>query len=195
MRQLFLGIFLFFNTSIYAAVVDSMFVMGADYKLLHISNHHCSGYLYAENYQHQKILIYKSDSPYPPDSTFSSNQIDGTDILDIGFNCHKDTCNRYLNRRTNQLSEIYSSILDYDAKKDVVAFYQKDENKVIISRAFKVCSKPLTYFVKLEEDSDFGIKTKFLSNGGLQLDYEVPDGKDIIKIIHLNYGKLLSDCG
>lgn len=195
MKQLFLGISLFVYTSTYAAVVDSMFVMGSDYKLLHITNDHHAGYLYTENYQHQKILIYKSNSPYPPDSTFSSVQLDDTGILEIMFDCGKDYCVRYLNRRTNELSQIYIDLLDYNPKKDVIAYYIQNQNLIVISRAFKTCKKPLTYPIVLEEDSDFGIKTKFLPNGTLQLDYENPKSEIIIKIIHPDYRKLFRNCG
>src|ERR1700682_1390449 len=95
MRQLVFWIFLFFFYSTHAVIVDSMFVIGMDSKLVHISNDQHSGYLYAENYQHQKILIYKSHSPYPPNSDFSSDQIEGTDILDVSFDCNKEICTRY----------------------------------------------------------------------------------------------------
>lgn len=195
MKKIFFGIFLFLYISAHAATTDSMFIIGADYKLLHISNDHNAGYLYAENYQHQKILIYQSNSPYPSNSSFIANQIEGTDILGIFFSCNKKSCTRLLNRRTNKLSAIYSDILDYNAKNDVVAYYLQDKNIVMISRAFKTCNKPLTYLVKIDRDSYFGIKTKFLSSGGLQLDYEDTSGEDVIKIIHPNYKKLFSDCG
>ncbi|MBS0351637.1 MAG: hypothetical protein JSR33_10735 [Proteobacteria bacterium] len=197
MNKILLGVLLFFLTSAQAAIVDSMLVNGSDPKLLHISNVHHSGYLYAENYQHQKILIYKLSSPYPTESSFSSEQLDDTDILEIMFPCIKNsnnTCTRYLNRRTNKLSQIYVYLLDYNPKKDIIAYYFKDKNLVVISRAFKTCNKPLNYLIKLEENSDFGIKTKFLSTGDLQLDYEASDGKDILKIIRPNYEKLFSIC-
>ncbi len=197
MNKILWGILLFFFISARAAVIDSMLVSGSDPKLLHISNDHHSGNLYAENYQHQKILIYKFSSPYPIESSFSSEQLDDTDILEIMFACIKnsnDTCTRYLNRRTNQLSQIYTYLLDYNPKKDIIAYYLRDKSLIIISRAFKICNQPLNYPIKLEKDSDFGIKTKFLSTGDLQLDYEAPDGKDILKIIHINYEKLLSRC-
>jgi len=194
-KRSFFWILLLIFTSANAAEVDSMFVGGAAYKLLHISNDHNSGYLYAENYQHKKILVYQSNSPYQPDSTFGSDQLEGTDILDIMFQCNKDMCTRYLNRRTSELSKIYTNVLDYNGKKDVIAYYLKDKNLVIISRAFKACKNPLIYPVKLEENSDFGIKTKFLPTGGLLLDYEIEGGKDVIKIIQPNYKKLFSNCG
>ncbi|MBS0351253.1 MAG: hypothetical protein JSR33_08730 [Proteobacteria bacterium] len=76
-----------------------------------------------------------------------------------------------------------------------MAFYEKNKNRIVISRAFKACHEPLTYSIKLGEDSDFGIKTKFLSTGDLQLDYEAPNGKDILRTIHLNYDKLFGNCG
>lgn len=196
MSQLFFWILLFVFVPAYAVVVDAMFVIGKDAQLLHISNNTHSGYVYAENYQRQKILIYKSNFTYPPDTTFGADQIEGTDILDIMFECNKNniTCTRYLNRRTNELSDIYSDVLDYNGKKDVIAYYLRDKNMVIISQAFKPCRKPLTYFLKIEQDSNFGPKTKFLSDATLQLDYETQEGKDIIKIIHPNYRKFLNDC-
>ncbi|MBS0351811.1 MAG: hypothetical protein JSR33_11640 [Proteobacteria bacterium] len=195
MKQFLLWIFLFIFTSANAAEVDSMFVGGAAYKLLHISNDRNSGYLYAENYQHRKILVYKPHSPYPPDSTFGLNQLDGTDILDIMFQCNKDICTRYLNRRTNELSRIYTNILDYDGQKDVIAYYMKDKSLIVINRVFKTCKKPSIYYLKLFPNSDFGIKTQFLKNGDLRLDYaEAKKGNDAIKIIHINYSELLRDC-
>ncbi len=194
MSKLLLGLLLCALASAHAATVDSMFVMGTDPKLLHIINDQHAGYLYAENYQHQKTLIYKSNVPYPPDSTFGSDQIEGTDLLDIMFGCQEETCTRYLNRRTNQLSKIYNGILDYNAKRDVIAYYLRAKSQIIISRVFKACDKPLKYTLEIERDSNFGPQTKFLAMGGLQLDYETPRGKDIIKIIHPNYEKLFNDC-
>lgn len=198
MKPLFLVIFLFIYISADAAVVDSMSIMSSDYKLLHISNDHNAGYLYAENYQHQKILIYKSTSAYPPETTFSSEQLDDTDILEIMFNCNKNsytTCTRYLNRRTSELSPIYTDMIDYNPKNDIIAYYLQDKNLVMISRAFTTCKKPLTYPLKIQQDSEFGVKTQFLPSGDLQLDYTAPHWKDDIKIIHPNYKKLFNDCG
>ncbi len=175
-----------------------MNINGGSYKLLHIINRNNSGYIYSDNYRHQKILIYKASFPYPPNSVFGSDQIDMTDILSIDFQCNQESnmgCTRFFNRQTDKLSDIYTYILDYNAKKDIVAYYIKDKDLVVISRAFKTCKKPLTYPVRLEENSDFGVKTKFLSTGDLQLDYETPDGKDAFKKIHPDYGKLLSHCG
>lgn len=194
-KQFFFWFFFFISTSTNAAIVDSMFIMGTDYKLLHISNDCRSGYLYAENYQHKKILIYKSNVPYPPNSTFSSDQIESTNILDIGFDCNKYICTRYFNRRTNQLSSIYPRILDYDAKKDVVAYYLRDKNLVVINRAFEICKKPLTSVIKLTNGYEFGSETKFLPTGDLQLGYETATGKYVIKIIHIDFRKLFNDCG
>lgn len=192
-------VLLFIFISANAAMVDAMYVGGADYKLLHIANDRNSGYLYAENYKHQKILIYKSNHSYPTNSSFMSEQIDNTDILSIVFECAAETgnrsCNLFFNRRTNKLSAIYPYILDYDGKKDVVAFYVKDKNTVVISRAFKACKNPLNYLIRIEHDSDFGIKTKFLPSGDLQLDYTAQSGRNIIKIIHPDYKKLFNDCG
>jgi hypothetical protein len=198
--KLFLSsILLLIFISANAADESAFDVSGVDPKLLHICNCQNSGYIYAENYQHQKILVYKSHHPFPLNDSFMSDQIHDSDILSIVFECEAETgnasCTRFFNRRTNQLSIVYPYILDYDAKRDIVAFYEKDKNKVILSRAFNACNKPLTYPIILEEDSDFGVKTKFLSAGDLQLDYETSDGKDIIKRIHFDYGKLLSRCG
>ncbi|MBS0351682.1 MAG: hypothetical protein JSR33_10960 [Proteobacteria bacterium] len=198
--KLFLSsILLLIFISANAAGEGSFDVSGVDYKLLHICNCQNSGYIYAENYQHQQKLIYKSHHPFPPDSPFMSDQDNGTDILTVVFECDAETgnssCTRFFNRRNNQLSIVYPYILDYDAKRDIVAFYEKDKNRVVLSRAFHTCNKPLTYLIILEEDSDFGIKTKFLSTGNLQLDYETPSGKDVLKIIPVNYRKLLSHCG
>ncbi|MBS0350386.1 MAG: hypothetical protein JSR33_04210 [Proteobacteria bacterium] len=195
MRTIIFLLNLLILTSAHAAIVNSMLINGADYKLLHIVSKNNTGYVYAENNQHQKILIYKSPHPYSPHSVFSINQLENTEILDIIFECDTSFCSRFLNRQTNQLSDIYYYALDYDAKKDVIAYYLKDKNMLVISRVFKTCKKPLTYLTKLEEDSEFGIKTKFLPSGELQLDYTTPDGKDVIKIIHPNYKKLLSGCG
>lgn len=192
-RKLLL-ILLFGAISANAAIVDSMFVMGIDYKLLHISNDQNSGYLYAENYQHQKILIYKSSFPYPPHSIFSSDQIEGTDILGILFDCNQNICTRFLNRRTNELSNIYPDILDYDGKKDVIAYYLRDKSLVVISRAFKACKNPLTSTIKLTNDYEFGSETKFLPNGDLQLGFETETGKYIIKIIHIDLKKFIKNC-
>lgn len=97
---------------------------------------------------------------YSPRS-MHSKQPGFPDILDIMFECNKDICTRYLNRRTNQLSDIYWDILDYNGKKDVIAYYRKDQDLVIISRAFKTCKKPLTYYLKLFPNSSFGIKLNF----------------------------------
>jgi hypothetical protein len=173
-------------------------VSGIDSKLLHICNSQNSGYIYAENYRHQKILVYISHHPFPLNDSFMSDQIHDSDILSIVFECEAETgnasCTRFFNRRTNQLSIVYPYILDYDAKRDIVAFYEKYKNKVVLSRAFNTCHKPLTYPIRLEEDSDFGVKTKFLSTGDLQLDYETPNGKDVLKTIPINYGKLLGHC-
>lgn len=197
-RLFFSLITLFIFTSIHAAEVsNTMLIDGQDpdYKLLSIINSQDAGYIYAENNQHQKILIYKSPHPYHPQSVFSSAQLDDTDILEVGFECYKPVCTRYFNRRTNQLSKIYTNLIDYNPKNDVIAYYFPNKNLIMISRAFKTCKKPLTYPIKLEADSDFGIKTKFLSTGDLQLDYEEPDGKDVLKTIHINEGNLLSHCG
>ncbi|MBS0351963.1 MAG: hypothetical protein JSR33_12440, partial [Proteobacteria bacterium] len=177
--------------SAHAADEGSFDVGGVDAKLLHICNCQNSGHIYAENYQHQQKLIYKSNHPFPPGSSFMSDQDKDSDILSVVFECDAETgdrsCIRFFNRRNNQLSIVYPYILDYDSKRDIVAFYEKDKNKVVLSRAFNPCSTPLTYPIILEEDSDFGIKTKFLSTGNLQLDYETPRGKDVLKIIPVNY--------
>lgn len=198
MRLFFSLIILSLFTSIQSAEVNNIMLINGqdpDYKLLSIVNTQNTGYLYAENDQYQKILIYKSSHSYRPQSVFSSAQLDSTDILEVGFECYQPVCTRYFNRRTNQLSEIYTDIIDYDPKKDIVAYYLQDKNLVIISRAFKACSKPLTYPLAIQKDSEFGIKTKLMPSGGLQLDYTTPSGKDVIKIIHPNYIKLFKDCG
>jgi len=196
MKKILLGIFLFVYISANAGEMD---VWGSDSQLLHIVNDKNSGYLYAENYQHQKVLVYKSSHPFPLDSSFAAEQTHGTDVLYIVFACEAETgdrsCARFFNRRTNKLSPIYGDILDSDDKKDIVAFYVKDKSMVVVSRAFKTCKKPLTYPVVLDKDSDFGIKTKFLSNGTLQLDYENPKGEIILKIIQPDYKKLFRNCG
>ncbi len=188
-------ILLFIFVSIKAMTIDSMFVIGMDAKLLHISNDDQHGYLYAENNAHQKILIYQSKSPFPPDSNFSADRVEGTHLVDISFDCGKKTCTRYFNRQTNEISEIYSNVLDYNGKKDVVAYYLRAKNQIIMKQVFRVCKKPLKYPLEIERDSDFGPKTKFLSTGDLQLDYEAPNDKNVIKIIHPNYGELLDRCG
>ncbi|MBS0351252.1 MAG: hypothetical protein JSR33_08725 [Proteobacteria bacterium] len=101
MRLFFPLIFLFIFTSIHAAVVNNIMLIDGqdpDYKLLLIINNQNAGYVYAENYQHQKILIYKSPHPYLSHSVFSSAQLDNTDVLEVGFECEKPTCTRYFNR-------------------------------------------------------------------------------------------------
>lgn len=167
---------------------------GADYKLLHILNSNKFGYVYAENYQHQKILIYKSPHPFPPHSVFSSDQIDGSDILEVFFNCNQGSCLRFLNRRTNQLSNIYEHIIDYNDKQDIVAYYLRDKNLVIISQAFKPCKKPLTTSIQLPNGYEFSSDTQFLANGNLRLGYETETGKYIVKIISINFKQLHKDC-
>ncbi|MBS0351472.1 MAG: hypothetical protein JSR33_09875 [Proteobacteria bacterium] len=197
MKNYLFMLLIFLISSANAVKVNSMYVNGGSYKILHIINRNNSGYIYADNYRHQKILIYKASFPYLPNSVFGSDQIDMTDILSIDFQCKKESnmgCTRFFNRRNDKLSDIYTYILDYDAVKDIVAYFIKEEGLVVISRAFKICKKPLTFHVNLEENSDFGLKTKFLLKGGLQLDYETPDGKDILKIIHPDYEKLLGNC-
>ncbi|MBS0351630.1 MAG: hypothetical protein JSR33_10700 [Proteobacteria bacterium] len=195
MKQFLFWIFLLVSTSANAVIVDSMFIIGTDYKLLHISNDQHSGYLYAENYQHQNILIYKSKSPYPPNSNFSTDTIKGTDIIAVSFDCNTEICTRYFNRRTNKISSIYSNVLDYNSKKGTVAYYLKNKNLIVINRAFENCKKSLTYSLTIYPNSIFGDKTYFLKNGDLQVDYADTQGNEHgLKIFHINYPKLFDNC-
>jgi hypothetical protein len=74
-------------------------------------------------------------------------------------------------------------------------FYDKQQGMVIIKPLFKPCKKPLSYSLKIYLDSIIGIKTDFLPNGELQIDYaRFSDGRSALNILHINYPKLFADC-
>ncbi|MBS0351672.1 MAG: hypothetical protein JSR33_10910 [Proteobacteria bacterium] len=197
MKKLLFLILLFIFTHGNAIELQSPLISGNEKPLLHIINQDQSAYIYVENDRHQKILLYKSNYPYPSHSVFSIDQLKGTDILFINFECERKYtgCNRFFNWHTNKMSIVYSNMLDFNPKQKVVAYYIDKKNTVVIAPIFDACKKPLTYYLRIFPDSSFGIKTQFLKNGDLQLDYaEAQKGEDVLKIIQVNYQQLFDHC-
>ena len=105
------------------------------------------------------------------------------------------SCSRFFNRRTNQLSDMYEDLLGYNPKQNVVANDVYSKNLVMLTPLFEKCKHPFTYKIKIYSDTDFGIKTQFLDNGDLQLDYTDSKDKLILKVLPINYQQLYKNCG
>ncbi len=175
------------------------FARDGDYHFITVIEKKDSTEIYIKNYHDNKFLLYKSDFPFSEDSVIGVEHENNFDIISVDFDCDKKDsdmlCTRFFNRRTSQLSDIYQNLLDYNPKQNIVAHYIKSENLVVLTPLFEKCDHPLTYKINLYPDTDFGVKTKFLDNGNLQLDYVNSKNKDVIDVIPINYQQLYKDCG
>ena len=76
--------------------------------------------IYIKNYGNQKFLLNKSAFIYLGNAVINVEMIKN-DLFLIEYPCDKKEyliyCRRFFNRQTNQLSDIYQDLLDYNAKK------------------------------------------------------------------------------
>ncbi len=170
-----------------------------DKNVIHLKNHSNSTQIFISNYKQQQFLVYQSNYRYQ-DRDSVSTLADTPDLIDIGFSCGKNTedfnfCTRFFNRRTNQMSSIFTETIDHNAKQNVVAYQVLSKNLVVVTPIFEKCSNPFTYKIKIYPDTDFGEKTKFLQKGDLQLDYVDLNNKLVLKKIPIDYKKLYQRCG
>lgn len=173
---------------------------GSDYKLLNIKNKPNSTEIYIRNNQNQEILLYKSNFVYSENAVIGADREANPDVVSVMFDCDQKYplffCTRFVNLRNNQLSDIYPSLLDYNVKKNIVAYYIPSENRLVFTPLFEECKYPLTYKIKIRPDSIFGSGTQFLPNGSLEIDYAEPiHGNDATKIIPIDYQQLYKNCG
>ncbi len=171
----------------------------ADHKIITLKENINSTKIYVSNNKKKNFLIYESNYLYQDEDTVGVLE-NIPDLIDVGFSCGKksedlDFCNRFFNRRTNQMSPIFSNIIDNYAKEKVVAYQIKSKDLIVVTPMFQKCSNPITYKIKIYPDSDFGEKTKFLQNGDLQLDYVDLNNKLVLKKIPIDYKKLYQRCG
>lgn len=173
---------------------------GADiHKFLDIYNKKNSTEIYIRNYQNKKFLLYKSNFVYPENAVIGLDHEKDQNLLSIIFPCGKNKyltfCNRFFNYRTSQMSAVIPDILGYNPEKNVVAYHIQSKDLVVLTPLFEKCDHPLTYKIKIYPDTDFGVKTEFLNNGDLQLDYVNLKNDVIVKAIPINYQQLYKNCG
>ncbi|MBS0350212.1 MAG: hypothetical protein JSR33_03325 [Proteobacteria bacterium] len=170
-----------------------------DYKILKIINKEKSTEIYIPNYKQKYYLLYKSNYPYQYRDSISTDNID-SDIIVVGFFCGKNTldlnfCMRFFNRSTSQMSMIVPHIIDSNDQKKIVAYQVKNKDLIVVTPIFQKCQNPLTYKIKIYPDTDFGVKSKFLKNGDLQLEYVDLNNHSVLKKIPINYKNLYKSCG
>ncbi|MBS0351432.1 MAG: hypothetical protein JSR33_09675, partial [Proteobacteria bacterium] len=173
--------FIFFTSQALAY----QFLRQGNYDYLQIKNSKNSTEIYIKNYTGKSFLIYKSNFIFPENAVISAMKEKNEDIIWLDFDCSKTnslvSCSRFFNRRTNQMSEIYKDLLSYNQKENVIANYLKHNNLVILTPLFKKCTHPLIYKINLYPNTDFGVKTQFLNNGNLQLDYVDSNNNPVLK--------------
>ncbi len=169
------------------------------YKILKLKNKQDSTEIYIPDYKNKYFQLYKSNYIYQQNDSIAIGPI-SSDVISVGFPCGNqekdlDYCFRYFNRRTSQMSTIFHDAIDANTKQNVVAYQVLSKDLIVVTPMFQNCSNPLTYKIKIYPDTDFGVKTKFLQNGDLQLDYVDLNNKLVLKKIPIDYKKLYQRCG
>jgi hypothetical protein len=182
---------LFWTITIQAYEIDS------PKDLMRIKNKDNQSKVYAKLFNGKEILVYKTKPIFPMDYSFLA--YDYGDLLPIDLKCYPHTsfydCKIMVDRRTGEHAFFNNMQAFNYRQKKIGFFYDKKNSLVIIKPLFKPCTKPLMYKLRLYSNSEFGVKTDFLPNGNLQIDYaRASDGKSALKIIHINYPKLFTDC-
>jgi hypothetical protein len=167
------------------------YVIDNNKDLMRIENKNNYSQVYVKLYNGKEILAYKTTPIFRMDYTFDSGQYG--DLFTIIWPCKLD-CTIMVDRRTGEHA-FYDNMLVLNSQKKVGFFYDKKKSLAIIKPFFKPCKKPLTYAIKLDKNSDFGVGSDFQKNGYLKLIYAPPGCQShITRIIHINYPKLFADC-
>lgn len=187
---------LFFNQEAISITVH--YSGSKDHTIVTLKENINSTQIYVSNNKKNNFLIYKSNYLYQDGDTVGVLE-NIPDLIDVGFSCGKksedlDFCNRFFNRRTSQMSAIISNMLDNNPKQNIVAYYDQNKYLIVLTSLFEKCKQPMTFPIKLYPDTNFGIKTKFLDNGNLQLDYVDLNNKLVLKQIPIDYKKLYQRC-
>jgi hypothetical protein len=193
MKKILLSVFL---CLLFSASSAQAYEIYGDKSLMRITNKGNESQVYVKLANGQEKLVYKTTPIFPYYYEFDAFQADG--LIGIGFNCNEAmyaiNCSLIVDSHTGEHA-FYNNLYAVSKENDIGFLYDKNKSLVILKPILKPCKKPLIYSLKIYPASDLGKKTDFLPDGNLQIDYfRASNGDSMLKVIPINYPKLLADC-